>query len=115
MSELNPKSVCFVASGVFKLDYKVAGYPDLKKVAPEWAKNPCFYGLIVRKVSESNFGIQFVYLSESPCKGKMKEYRNELENRFGKVYAVDYHESIDTSPNNDILDDIVVMKALNVN
>ena len=92
MSEQGSGKPVYLAAGVFKLDYKVAGYPELKKVAQEWAKDPGFQELIVRHVSETNFGIQFVYFSAQPQRGRVKQWREELEKRFGKVYAIDCAE-----------------------
>jgi hypothetical protein len=51
------------AIGVVKLSYKKAGYPDVKKIADSWAQDPDFFQVIVRKVSQDDFGIQFIYLS----------------------------------------------------
>lgn len=52
------------AIGVIKFPYKKAGYPDILKIANEWCKDPNFYQVIVRKVSESDFGIQFIYYTD---------------------------------------------------
>ena len=92
MSEQTSGKPAYLAAGVFKLDYRAAGYPELKRLAQEWAQDADFHELIVRHVSEANFGIQFVYISDRPQRGKVKQWRQELEKRFGKVYAVDCAE-----------------------
>lgn len=117
MSEKKYKQ--YVAAGVFKVDYKAAGYPDLLKLAQEWAQDPHFYELIVRKVSEDNFGIQFVYISNDPENSNIKKYKKDLLEKYpkeaGGVYAWDYHESsIDTDGKDKIIesDMIVVLKGV---
>lgn len=106
---LSDRSYC--AAGVFKLDYTVAGFPDLLKVAQEWSKDPGFHELIVRKVSDSNFGIQFVYIGQDRESGFIAQFRRELEKRFGSVYAVDYNESSSDYPADRAYQGIVVMKS----
>ncbi|MBX7145581.1 MAG: hypothetical protein K1X79_14110 [Oligoflexia bacterium] len=101
----------YCAAGVFKLDYTVAGFPDLIKVAREWSKDPGFHELIVRKVSESNFGIQFVYIGQNRDRGFIAKYRNDLEKRFGAVYAVDYNENTSEEPADRAYEGLVVLKG----
>jgi hypothetical protein len=98
MSEEN-KTTYYMAAGVFKVDHFSAGFPDLQKIAKEWANDPGFYELIVRKVSEDNYGIQFLYYTVNPeNKNPIKDYKKELQNKFGKgLYAWDFNESIDYS------------------
>lgn len=109
----------YIAAGVFKVDYKAAGYPDLLKIAQEWAQDPNFYELVVRKVSENNFGIQFVYISKDPDKENIKNYKKALLEKYpkdeGGVYAWDYNESVsesDTDKDFPYSDMIVVLKSL---
>jgi hypothetical protein len=52
---------CYYASGVFKVDFKSAGYKDLKELAVKWSQDSHFMFLEVRKVSQENWGIQFAY------------------------------------------------------
>ena len=102
----------YFAAGVFKLDYKVAGYPELKRLAQEWAKDSNFHELLVRHVSESNFGIQFVYVSNQECRSLVKQLREELEHRFGKVYAIDCEELTASRSGSNLCDGVVVLKPL---
>jgi hypothetical protein len=100
MSEEN--NFHYLATGVFKIDSMYAGFPDLEKIAQEWAKDECFYELIVRKVSESNYGIQFLYFTTDLENDNAisKRYKAELMEKFdGKkgVYAWDFHESSSTT------------------
>ena len=101
----------YYAAGVFKLDYTVAGFPDLLKVAQEWSKDPGFHELVVRKVSESNFGIQFVYIGQDRDRGFIAQFRHELEKRFGSVYAVDYNEISSENLADWDYEGIVIMKS----
>lgn len=79
--------------GVFKIDHMAAGFPDLRKIAEEWSKDENFKELIIRGVSETNYGIQFIYISRDPAKS-IKTYKKELVDTFGKdFYAWDYHTS----------------------
>ncbi len=48
------KPQCYYSSGVFKVDYKSAGYKDLIEIAKERSKDPDFYHLEVRRVSPEN-------------------------------------------------------------
>jgi len=96
----------FYAAGVFKIDARSAGYPDLLKIAQEWAKDENFYEIIVRGVSEKNFGIQFVYIAnlEEDSNHPIKKYKNELQEKFGDgFYAWDYQHSNDEKSINDIV------------
>ena len=103
---------CFV-SGVIKVDYKLAGWPDLMKVAREWANDPNFYEIIVRSVSETNFGIQFTYYSSNGVpKGKSRELIDDVAKRFGKVYAFDVSEVTSNCDDRSVTDGVVVLKAL---
>lgn len=82
------------AVGVFKIDHMAAGFPDLRKVAEEWSKDSNFKELIVRGVSETNYGIQFIYVSHDP-EMTIKRYREELKEKYGSdFYAWDLHTSI---------------------
>ena len=101
----------YLAAGVFKLDRRV-GYQELKKVAEEWAKDQGFRELIVRHVSETNFGIQFVYVSDQPQHpGKVKQLEDELETRFGKLYGADCAEYRPSPGRQDVRDGIVVLRG----
>jgi len=113
MSQQTSGKPAYLAAGVFKLDYRVAGYPELKRLAHEWAKDADFHELIVRHVSDTNFGIQFVYISDRPQRGKVKEWRQELEEKFGKVYAIDCAEYTPSpAPNQEgVLDGVVVLRG----
>jgi hypothetical protein len=118
MSEKNKHSY-YVAAGVFKVDYKAAGYPDLHTIAKEWAKDANFHELIVRKVSEDNFGIQFVYISSNPDQENIKKYKQELLQKYpkdqnGGMYAWDYNESkwFSDEENPTFNDMIVVLKGI---
>jgi hypothetical protein len=115
------KTVYFVA-GVYKFDFKVAGYPDLKKVAQKWAQDPNFQEVIVRFVSEDNQGIQFVYLAiedgestESP-KDKFKPYYEDVSKIGNGPYAYDvqfrsYHFDSEEAMDEFLKDYIFVLKS----
>ncbi len=117
--EKNLSKFYYSAVGVFKIDYKSAGYPDLMKIAKEWAQDSNFYELFVRGVSEKNFGIQFIYymisdkeLDEHP----IKKYKNELKEKFGSgFYAWDYSSGNGKGDdhNHEVLEGLVVLKELN--
>ncbi len=106
----------YFAAGVFKIDSMAAGFPDLIKIAQEWSKDENFYEIIVRQVSESNYGIQFVYYTVNPqAQDSIKIYKKQLEERFGKdFYAWDYQTS--SSESLDRLKKMVVIsKKLELN
>lgn len=110
----------YVAAGVFKIDYMSAGFPELKKIAQEWAKDSNFYELIIRGVSEKNYGIQFVYISDNARDENIKKYKNELIEKFGRekggLYAWDYNEgTYESDEDEPKLDEIVVLKGLKQN
>ncbi len=108
----------FLCIGVIKLDYKVAGYPDLVRFAKKWVGEASFVQLIVRKVSSSNFGYQFVYLdneSKSSKEGerKWKEVYDLVVKEFGSVYANDYeYTSLDNE--HKLEDYFIVNKAIEI-
>lgn len=90
-TEIN-KSFLSYAAGVFKVDFTAAGYKDLLEIAKAWAKNPNFYQLVVRTVTETNWGIQFLYISSTPNDKTIDDCRAELREKFGKAYyAQDVH------------------------
>lgn len=110
MSANNATPQSYFAAGVFKLDYKSAGFPDLMRVAKEWAQDPNFYEIIVRTVSDKNFGIQFVYIAKGVEGNPIKAYQDKLVQQFGKGhYAVDYNY-MNSSDSNDLYSGIIVMK-----
>lgn len=81
------------AIGIFKVDHMAAGFPDLHKIAVEWSKDTNFKELIIRGVSDTNYGIQFIYISHDPEK-RIGTYKQQLINTYGKdFYAWDYHTS----------------------
>ncbi len=88
----------FAAIGVVKIDYSIAGFPELKKFAEEWAKEQNFRTIIVRKVSPDNWGIQFVYIDKdsegTEGKKKWEGYFQQLNKVFKIVYAYDIDEGI---------------------
>ncbi len=93
---------CYYASGVFKVDYRSAGYKDLKELAQKWAKDENFYFLEVRKVSNNNWWFQFVYYMPTIDEGNIEQNGGPIKNIYGKelkdlypegLYAYDYHES----------------------
>lgn len=104
----------YLSCGVIKFDYKAAGYPDVMKIAREWAQDENFHELIVRKVSEENFGIQFVYAAENSKTYVVEDLRKELVKRFGKgIYAWDIEESTKDSFE-DGFDSILVLRPLTI-
>lgn len=79
--------------GIFKIDHMAAGFPDLRRIAEEWSKDQNFKELIIRGVSETNYGIQFIYISRD-ANQTIKKYKEELVQKYGKdFYAWDYHTS----------------------
>lgn len=113
MSEQNTYASHFVC-GVIKVDYKVAGYRDLMKVAQEWAQDENFYELIVRTVSERNFGIQFTYYAEGTQGGWFGDtYIKPFLAKYPS-YAVDlaYDGRTREEVKGEVLDAVVVSKAL---
>lgn len=105
------KGYFYLAIGVFKVDYKCAGYPDVRKVAEEWKEQKGFYSLFIRKVSKDNYGIQFVYLSKDPDAPKISMFRHDLERRFGiGLYAVDYQETEEHMPLEEKIQDWLILE-----
>lgn len=64
--------------GVLKFSHKKAGYPDVAKIAKEWSEDKNFYQVIIRKVSQDDFGIQFIYYNP--------EYNDDKGNTFMNTY-----------------------------
>lgn len=102
MSKEKTQNKYYFAAGVFKIDYRAAGYAELRKIAEEWAKDSNFYLLMVRGVSEKNFGIEFIYWAKvndsetfEDFEG-IKKYKNQLLEKYGRneekpgFYAWDY-------------------------
>jgi hypothetical protein len=88
--DIKTSQLQYFAAGVFKVDHSAAGYPDLLAVAREWAKDPGFVELLVRKVSKDNWGIQFVYASKAKER-PMKVCQEQLRAKYGEsVCAVDF-------------------------
>lgn len=88
------KPFYYFAVGVLKVDYRTAGYAELRKVAQEWAQHKEFKQIIVRKVSQDNYGIQFVYFSYDPLCVRIRTFRDNLKEKFGEgLYAHDYQEA----------------------
>lgn len=111
----NSAKYCFFASGVIKLDYKVAGYPEIRKFADKWAKEPNFKTIIIRYVSERNLGIQFVYIdteTEYPeANKKFSKLFDMHKEAFDNVYAIDVDRQ-GFGNCNELNDLIIVHKAL---
>lgn len=95
--------------GVIKFDYKVAGFPEVMRIAKEWAKIDGFYELMVRKVSKDNFGIQFIYAVE----GDINQCHELIEalSKKDMLYAKDYEYGLTTDPNY-FKEHILILKAL---
>lgn len=106
---MSDEKFVYTAIGVFKVDYTVTGYAQLRQLAEEWAeRDENFYELSVRNVSEKNYGIQFVYIAKNVGRDFriIKEYKAELEEKIGEIYAVDYNQSISNE-----VREIVVLKG----
>lgn len=73
--------------GVVKFDWKVAGFPQVKAIAEEWAKDPDFAQIIVRHVSAENWGIQFIY-SIPKDDPKAMDALNYFDDTYHKKLAV---------------------------
>lgn len=94
---MSEEKFVYTAIGVFKVDYTIAGYAQLRELAEDWAKrDENFYELTVRNVSERNYGIQFVYIAKNVARDFriIRQYKAELEEKIGEIYAVDYNQSI---------------------
>ncbi len=102
----------YFASGVWKLAIEKASFKDLKSMAQKWAQDPCFYELIIRKVSDKDFGIQFVYVAKGEDHKNISEYERELREEFGDVKAVDLCERTSNDPSENIFDGIVKLQSL---
>lgn len=101
-----------LVAGVVKFAYKKAGYPEVSKIAEEWKKDDCFYEVIVRFVSETSLGIQFVYYTEQELSHKdwSVKYLDGIRNLL-------YAHDINTSSSNkieEVMCDVFVSKALPV-
>lgn len=115
MSEITQNEKGYYASGVFKVDYKAAGYKDLLEVARRRSKDENFYYLELRKVSADNRWLQFVYFMPTHAEdteskwGPIKNiYKKELQTLYDAwFYAWDYMESDEINP-----DRILVSKAI---
>ena len=95
--------------GVIKFDYKVAGFPEVMRIAKEWSEIDGFYELMVRKVSKDNFGIQFIYAVEGDI-NQCHEFIENL-NQKGMLYARDYEFGSTTDPNY-FKEHILILKEL---
>lgn len=116
MSQENTYASHFVC-GVIKFDYKVAGFPDILEVAREWAKDENFYEIVVRSVSDKNFGIHFTYYAEGTKIGWFGDtYITALLRRYPS-YAVDvaYEGKTREEVKKEALAGVVVSKALPIN
>ena len=51
-------------AGVIKFDHRKFGYPQIAELAKKWAKDNNFVTIIIRAVSQKNYGIQFVFQSK---------------------------------------------------
>lgn len=102
----------YFSAGVFKFESIGVGFPDLKKIVEEWKKDTNFVHLMVRKVSKSNYGIQFLYIdSNSDGTNVMSNYRNELKDRFEEyLYAWDFQESRGDNPKDAHFDKMIIVQ-----
>lgn len=113
MSDQGTYSAHFV-SGVIKFDFKVAGFPDILKIAHEWAKDENFYEIQVRSISDKNFGLQFNYFAEGTKVGWFGDtYMKPLLTRYPS-YAVDvaYEGRTREEVKDEVLAGVIVSKAL---
>lgn len=97
-------------AGVVKFAYKKAGYPEVSKIANEWKKDECFHEIIVRFVSETSFGIQFVYYTDSEFL-----YEDWKVKYLDKIRDLLYAHDINTSCSSkieEVMGDVIVSKAL---
>jgi hypothetical protein len=84
--------------GVVKFDWNVAGFPQVKAIAEEWAKDPGFAQIIVRHVSSENWGIQFIYTldKEHP---EVKDPLDYFDSTYHRPLAIrPYASDITASP-----------------
>ena len=101
----------YFSAGVFKLDINRANYEELKAEAEKWSLDKCFHVLIIRKVSEKNYGIQFVYISNDESSKGIKDYEEKLINKFGNLESIDYCEHSTEESINDITDGIIAIRT----
>lgn len=88
----------YLSVGVFKFDHFTAGFPQLNEIAQKWAEeDEHFKSLVIRGVSETNYGIDFIYyrvFENDDFEDVMKQKKEELKKQFGDgFYAWDYHKS----------------------
>lgn len=107
-----PSMAQYFASGVFTLDREDAGFDELKAIAQQWSDDPCFHELIVRKVSEQDFGIQFVYIAKAEHHKTFSDFERELERRFSRVKGMDVHDRTTSDDSENIMDGVIVLKSL---
>ena len=81
------ESFYYFAAGVFIINHRAADLPDLLAVAREWLGNDNFCELVVRRVSERDCGIQFVYMSTDYGCTRIKKYQLDLVTRFGATFC----------------------------
>ena len=98
----------FYAAGIFRFNYKKAGYPDVIKIARQWAKDPNFYQLIVRNIPDSSFGIQFIYISKFSSRDIISEYTEQLQKK-DLLISVDYQSSKEESSDTNRFEDNIIM------
>ncbi len=92
LNTLFPKGTAAII-GVFKFDHKQMGYPQLLEIAQEWAKDKNFIEVILRPVSQCNYGIQFMYTTRD-TKDAFKKFNETFYKPYkGKIYAQDVYYS----------------------
>lgn len=98
MSQKNKEYRAMLIAGVYKIDFTAGGYKDLLEIAQEWSKDPNFHEIIIRAVSETNWGIQFVYISPDASAEGFEKHKKLIKERFSEgLYAKDVSYSSCTS------------------
>ena len=70
--------------GLIGVSCRAAGYQDLLRFAEELAADASFRELLVRHVSQKEYGVQFVYVGTDVDREFMSRLHDRVKRRFGR-------------------------------
>ena len=109
----NSENIKYMTTGIIGFDNQIIKKNDAIKIANKWKSDNNFNSIIVRLISENNYGIQFVYISNEKSLNIIKSLEKNIRTNYGEksIIRIDYDYDIEIGNLKDF-DQIIIQKAI---
>jgi hypothetical protein len=97
----------YYSMGNVGFNNSIISMDQILDIAKSWAKNNNFKSIVIRKVDDINFGIQFIYFSNTE-NNDIQNFTNEILNKYGKETFVQFDYQFNINITEDNIDNFII-------